>query len=220
MADHRAFAKRLQTACDNNVNVPPYGKGQQTWLAKRVGISQEAVRRWFYGESRPRPHLLTQLAALLEVDESWLALGITDAPKSSELRVYRDQAEGAAYICFGLFKAAGYECAFADGGDPFDFHAIKRGRHFCISTALARSKSKNILTTRASNFDKATHLCVVMSQPGVFEVFHLPWSVVTQAGNLTSYDWQLEIRRSDGGVFTLSGEPLARLETLLEVRCN
>lgn len=211
MADHSDFARRLQTACDNNNTVPPYGKGQQTWLCKRLGVSQEAVRRWFFGQSRPRPHLLSQLAALLDVDESWLALGITDAPKSSEQRAYSDKAEGVAYICFGLLKAEGYACAFADNHEPFDFHAIKRGQHFFVSVSAARPKSKNIYITHASNFEKASHLSVVIREPGVFEVVHLPWSLIQQAGRLTSENWELELREQGGG-YTLNGVMLNRLE--------
>ena len=57
VADHRDFARRLKQACDGNPLVPEYGKGQQVWFADRMELSQEAVRRWFEGESRPRPML-------------------------------------------------------------------------------------------------------------------------------------------------------------------
>ncbi|WP_404362556.1 helix-turn-helix domain-containing protein [Marinobacter sp.] len=212
MADHSDFAKRLQTACENNVHVPSQGKGQQTWLSTRLGISQEAVRRWFTGESRPRPQLLSQLAALLEVDESWLALGITDAPKSTEQRAYSDKAEGVAYICFGLFKAAGYACAFADITEPFDFHAIKHGRHFLVSTACARPKSKNVYITSASNLATAFHLCAVSRECGVFEVLHIPWPLIQQAGRLTSVKWELELRLEKSGGYTLNGKVLSHID--------
>lgn len=139
-SDHHAFSKRLQTACDNNVNVPPYGKGLQTWLSKRLGVSQEAVRRWFNAESGPRPQLLSQLSAVPEVDESWLALGITNAPKSSKHRAYSDKAAGAAYVCFGLLRAAGYACAFAEHNAPP--MCQRRCRHFvAIDTPALTSKS-------------------------------------------------------------------------------
>jgi|AntRauTorcE11898_2_1112593.scaffolds.fasta_scaffold02948_2 transcriptional regulator with XRE-family HTH domain len=212
MADHHAFSKRLQTACDNNVNVPPYGKGLQTWLSKRLGVSQEAVRRWFYAESRPRPQLLSQLSAVLEVDESWLALGTTNASKSSKRQAYSDKADGAAYVCFGLLRAAGYACAFADNNDPFDFHAIKKGEHFFLSAAAARPKSKNIYITHASNFEKASHLSVLFHESGAFEVVQLPWSLIQRAGRLTSENWELELRAAGDGSYTLDEVVLDRLE--------
>jgi len=210
MADHRAFAKRLQEACDNNDNVPPFGTGQQALLSKRLGISQEAVRRWLNGESRPRPQLLSQLAALLDVSESWLALAKSDVPAPSEQRAYSDKAEGSVYICFGLFKAAGYECAFADISESFDFHAIKKGRHFFVSANSARPKSKNIYSTNASNFEQASHFSVVFKDSGSFEVVYLPWHLIKQAGRLTSDFWDLELRAEPSGGYTLNGVILDR----------
>ena len=93
MADHRDFALRLKLACDRSTDVPDYGKGKQTWFSERLGISQEAVRRWFEGESRPRPKLMTQLAKILNVDEAWLVLGASSDMSDKEKRQYNERAD-------------------------------------------------------------------------------------------------------------------------------
>ena len=70
------FAQRFTQACDDSVIIPPYGKGRQVAIAKRLNVTQEAVRKWFAGESIPRPTTVRALAEYLQVDEPWLVLGI------------------------------------------------------------------------------------------------------------------------------------------------
>lgn len=76
---HAEFAKRLNMACDAADYVPPLNKGQQTWIAAKLeqdfGISttNESVRRWLAGTSRPRHRTMVALAELLRVDPGWLA---------------------------------------------------------------------------------------------------------------------------------------------------
>lgn len=80
----KAFAKRLVLACEGNPNCPTdQSRGKQKWIYDNllsefgVRVSAEAVRKWFAGESRPRPKVVSYIARLLEVDEAWLSLGIT-----------------------------------------------------------------------------------------------------------------------------------------------
>lgn len=81
------FAQRLARACDDSQIIPPYGKGRQVYIAKRLKVTQEAVRRWFSADSRPRVQIMSKLAALLEVDEAWLSLD--DFPGPVHHRCYR-----------------------------------------------------------------------------------------------------------------------------------
>ena len=76
MADHKEFAARLEKACDQNPLVSEKNKGRQVYIKDKLGVSQEAVRRWFDGRSRPRPKLMKWLAGLLRVDEAWFTLGV------------------------------------------------------------------------------------------------------------------------------------------------
>ncbi|MBW4933182.1 helix-turn-helix domain-containing protein [Marinobacter sp. F4206] len=82
MSDYKGFAERFRIACHNQPSVPDYEKELETWFSSRLGISHEAVRRWFCGESMPRRGLMAQLAFLLKVDERWLASGFSgETPK-------------------------------------------------------------------------------------------------------------------------------------------
>lgn len=220
MSGNRDFARRLNISCDYHPHVPPYGKGQQTWLAGHLGISQEAVRRWFVGESRPRPHLMTKLAHLLEVNESWLALGVSGGAERPSEREYSEQADGATYICFGFFKASGFSCAFAKPSDAFDFHAIKRGRHFLISVSSAFPKSKNIYAAPVANIGgEAVYLCVATPAPGAFEILSLDWDLVTVVGRLSSDHWEIELHRDEHGCYSSNGQrwkSLKRPDQLLQ----
>ena len=56
------FAKRLLEACNASDEIPEYGKGQQTHLASLLNVSQEAVRKWFAGETVPRASMSMKLA--------------------------------------------------------------------------------------------------------------------------------------------------------------
>tara|TARA_R100000664_G_C2711049_1_gene107864 strand:+ start:78 stop:479 length:402 start_codon:yes stop_codon:yes gene_type:complete len=61
-----SFAARLGYICDEHPDIPPLGSGRQTTLARRVGVSQEAVRRWLAGLSEPRTKIKKKLAFALD----------------------------------------------------------------------------------------------------------------------------------------------------------
>ena len=82
------FKSRFARACAANADVPEYGHGQQVYIAKAVGVSQEAVRKWFAGESQPRKATMELLANLLKVEHVWLSLGV----EHSETNRFREVA--------------------------------------------------------------------------------------------------------------------------------
>ena len=61
-----SFAARLEYICDEHPDIPPLGSGRQTTLAKRVGVSQEAVRKWLAWLSEPRTNIKKKLAFALD----------------------------------------------------------------------------------------------------------------------------------------------------------
>jgi hypothetical protein len=61
-----SFAARLKYICDEHPDIPPLGSGRQTTLAKKVGVSQEAVRKWLAGVSEPRTNIKKKLAFALD----------------------------------------------------------------------------------------------------------------------------------------------------------
>jgi len=127
------FADRLKEACRAHGCAPPAGNGLQTWLRKRMGVSDEAVRKWLTGESRPRPDMMHRLADALQVDEAWLALGLVPQLSPKERRVRNALAEGAVNVLLGFMQLDGATVAFPWRSDPqrefVSFYAIYRGVH-------------------------------------------------------------------------------------------
>lgn len=146
MAVDKAFAKRLNEACDGHPHIPPYGQGRQTWVKEHLDVSHEAVRKWFTGQSRPRPGKMKDLARVLEVDEAWLALGITPDLEPKEKRARNAQAEGACNVVGGLIQLNGGSIAYPGDNDSraayIDLYAIVRGASFSIHVSLANRFSE------------------------------------------------------------------------------
>lgn len=140
------FYRRLKQVCDDSPIIPPFGQGRQVYLATNLGVTQEAVRKWFTGESRPRTAMMRELAKLLEVDEAWLALGIEPEMDRREKKAHHERTEGGIYLAYGLFTLAGGHCAFPSDKDPrasyVDFYVIVRGTQSAIHIAMAREVSR------------------------------------------------------------------------------
>ena len=143
----KAFAQRLNTACDGHPYIPAYGQGRQTWVKEKLDVSHEAVRKWFTGDSRPRPDKMKVLAAALEVDEAWLALGITPDLSPREKKARDATAEGAVNVVTGLLQMNGATCAFPSEKDPaagyVDIYAIQRGVQLAIHISLSKKQADN-----------------------------------------------------------------------------
>lgn len=88
------FARRLNSSCDASGMCPPLHKGRLTWVQAELksrfkeDVSVETVRKWFAGEAKPRPDKVAMLAELLQVDMSWLSLGVDKglAPREMKAR--------------------------------------------------------------------------------------------------------------------------------------
>lgn len=118
------FKNRLQRAASSSPLVPEYGHGQQVYLAKAVGVSQEAVRKWFAGESQPRKPAMEALAKLLNVEHVWLSLGV----EHSETNKFRDVArrqDAGLYALTAYLITCGGAVAFAkDDKDGWDITCV------------------------------------------------------------------------------------------------
>jgi transcriptional regulator with XRE-family HTH domain len=147
---NETFADRINTACDGNPNIPPYGHGRQTYIKEKMGVSHEAVRKWFLGESRPRPDKFAELARVLECDEAWLALGKKGDLDPREKRARSANIDGAVNIVTGMLQLNGASCAFPAEKDPqsgyVDVYAINRGVQMAIHVALAKDEGNNEFT--------------------------------------------------------------------------
>lgn len=142
----QSFAQRLKQACDDHELIPPYGHGRQAHIANRLKISQEAVCKWFTGEAVPKQAKIKALAELLEVDEAWLALGVSPEVDRRQKRVHADRTDGAIYVVYGLFALAGGHCAFPSEKDTrreyIDLYAILGGVQMAIHVSVGREISK------------------------------------------------------------------------------
>ena len=133
------FAKRLDSACDASGHCPPLHKGRLTWVQTELKrnfkekISVETVRKWFAGEAKPRPEKVAMLAELLQVDISWLSLGVDKGMAPRELKIRGREIDGAVNIVAGLIEMDGGHAAFASEAEQkrgVDLHAIIKGAKY------------------------------------------------------------------------------------------
>lgn len=121
------FKDRLVRACNANTIVPPYGGGRQSFISRQLSVSQEATRKWFSGESKPRPAMMKKLAALLDVEHVWLALGIDESETNSFRQVAKIQDAGI-YAFTSYLISNGWSVAFTtDVGDMSHITATYNG---------------------------------------------------------------------------------------------
>ncbi len=130
----QAFSRRLEQACDV-ARLPGYRNGRQSTIAEVAGVTAEAARRWFAGESMPRVQTLTKLAAYLKVDPSWLSAGDGAPAVDPADRRKAGAAQGLTLVVAGLMKMGGAAVAFSEDDS---FTAIRRGRQFIVQVVSAK----------------------------------------------------------------------------------
>lgn len=213
MADHTEFSRRLVKACDTNPVIPEKGKGQQIWLAQKMDISQEAVRKYMEGEARPRPEKMTKLAKVLGVDEAWLALGVNPEMDQKGKRQYKNRVEAAGYLTFGVFMSNGYSCAFGDeGNEVVDFYAIKGGQQKAIAVTTARERSKGVwLFPVKPSYESTINIVVLPVRPTHYEFVYLDHAGIAEHGDYRGGSIEITAHR-DGRVNTTGKHTWKRLE--------
>lgn len=143
------FAARLERACIDHPHCPTdLYRGKQKWLREELSAldqgfsaSAEAIRKWFAGESRPRPKMMRAVAKVLNVDEAWLSLGIMPDMTQTEKKKRSRTAEGGALLLAGLIQISGGNSTFPSPGDADreDLLAIINGDAVEIDAPLART---------------------------------------------------------------------------------
>lgn len=202
MADLQ-FANRLKTACDGNNSVPPYGKGRQTWLREQMDVSHEAVRKWFTGESRPRPAKMGQLAQLLGVDESWLALGITPDMGPKERKRQNAKATGAVNVFMGLLQLGGGHCAFPSEGDPaadyVSFHTIKEGTQTSYHVTTAQPAQDGTLRfTIPNEYERCAVVGAIPVGPAEVRFIRMPHAMIEEHASRKGGYLTVEVQEDAG----------------------
>lgn len=143
----KAFVGRLKQSCDESKSIPLPGHGRQQHIVDRLGVTPEAVSKWFNGVSMPRPDKMLALADLLECDQAWLAYGISPEMDRTERRIHARESDGAVQLVLGMIMLAGGHCGRPQSTDPrfeyVDFYATMRGSVYPMHVGLAREMSKD-----------------------------------------------------------------------------
>lgn len=196
------FAQRLAQACDDSTIVPEYGKGRQVSIAKRIDVTQEAVRKWFSGDAVPRPDKMKELAEYLEVDQAWLALGINPEIDRNDKRKLRGALEGAVHLVTGMIMLEGGHCAFPVEKDPnstrIDIYAIMRGTQLAIHVSLAREVSEGhfALTVPRQHSDVRC-VGVIPVSPGRFHLLNMTYDLIEKHKQRRGGDYVVPVNFAD-----------------------
>ena len=157
---HPDFARRVAQACEASGLVPAANYGRLNWFQKQyadrfgVEIATETVRKWFAGETKPRPQALRQLAEILQVDEAWLSLGTASDAKGRK-PVQDATASGAVNLVAGLVQMDGGTIAFPEPDDKraeaenIHLYAIIRGAQYPLHIVVGEQADGGLALQRA-----------------------------------------------------------------------
>ena len=180
------FKERLEKACDTCVDIPPFGRGRQTIIAKKLGVSAEAVRKWFSGESTPRPKTMKALAKTLGEDYVWLALG-TDYKKTESLKEIAKLSDTAMFAFCGLAMENGYSFALnVEVTIGADLVLIKQANIVYIKLLTVDVRNKNkVQLPKSPSIEKVKKVIASRNTNGdiSYDFFEVPSKIVTD--NLT-----------------------------------
>lgn len=212
---HPDFAQRMQIACDGNPNVPLPNYGRLGWFSsefeRRFGakVTIETVRKWFAGETIPRPKMMGYLAAVLEVDHAWLAVGSTSQIAEKEKKVRNASADGAVNLVAGLIQICGGNPAFPDEKDrraredKIDLYAVIKGAQYSFHVVVGEQSGEEIAFTVPSEaLRSAIILGVVRTGDLTFRFFELESEKIAEEG------------KRKGGYFILTS-PIEGLKEIL-----
>lgn len=190
------FARRLVQACDESPLVPEHGRGRQVYLAKKLKVTQEAVRKWLVGESLPRPDKIAALAKALDVDPVWLQLG-TSPLEIAEKRQVALRGDAAVYGVMSYLLLAGYHVAIPDGDEKVDIFAIKHGTQLSVlarmGELLARGEYRFLFPVNAN---ARWHGVLLSEEPSLsLEIYDIPPDIALRHGTRTGSGVEIVARR-------------------------
>lgn len=191
------FAKRLTQACDESPLVPEHGRGRQVYLAKKLKVTQEAVRKWLVGESLPRPDKISDLAKVLGVDPVWLQLG-TSPLEIADKRQAALRGDAAVYGAMSYLLLAGYHVAVPTAEDRVDIFAIKHGTQLAIlarmGEPLARGEFRFVFP---ANLNARWHGVILADDPSLsLEMYDIPPEVALRHGTRTGSGVEIVVKRA------------------------
>ncbi len=80
------IAKRIET-CRRELNI------SQSELARKIGVTPQAVQKWEKAKTVPRGHTLQKLADALGVSPAYIQFGIGETPSTVPHAVEQDKTE-------------------------------------------------------------------------------------------------------------------------------
>jgi len=206
------FQSRLNQACRENLEVPEKGRGQQTYIAERMNVSQEAVRKWLSGDSQPKPAAMRKLAQLLGVDHVWLALG-TDNQELERRKISLGKANAAHYALIGFLIESGYSCAPPDQEDGLvDIEAIGHGVYKSIIVRTAESEDDRLsVSFPAAAMDLATITAVRRNSSSfAFDFVWFTSEIFLKSGYRQGNDIHLNFKYSDDKGYSVGSQKVNR----------
>jgi hypothetical protein len=192
---HKDFAKRLGIACENSPHAPA-AHGRQIWLKNQLEsqfnepVSREAVRKWFAGEAKPKPKMMSLVARVLAVDEAWLAIGSTPNITVSEKRTRNILASGAANMVAAQIQLAGGSVAFPEDQVGIDLYAIIKGRQKTVAARYGNGTG-NFKISLPLQVDAAI-IVLPTDTPTVYRFFNVPASFLHEEGKVRGEYTEIE----------------------------
>jgi transcriptional regulator with XRE-family HTH domain len=160
----KEFKDRFAKACLDNPDIPPFNRGQQTFLAQNLGVSQEAVRKWFYGESKPKSPTARKLAKLLKVDYLWLMMG-TEHGEIEIKKVAAQRQDSAVYAFMAFMLEQGYSAAFEQSDSDTDVVSIRGGEQNQFTVRAVESAEEHMFVRfPSSSLSLSTSIVAVKTQ--------------------------------------------------------
>lgn len=208
---HPEFAKRMQLACDGNPNVPPLNHGRLGWFSTEIEkrfhakVTIETVRKWFAGETIPRPKMMGYLAAVLEVDHAWLSVGASPQIADKQKKARDATADGAVNLVAGLIQICGGSPAFPDDADDraksrhIDLYAVIKGAQYSMHVVMAEQVDDSYrFAIPIEAVGEAVILGVVRTGELAFRFFELDGDKISEEGKRKGGAYNLSMPSAPG----------------------
>ncbi len=193
------FARRLDIAVSGHP-LAPEGHGRQKWLRERVEgrfkikLSPEGVRKWFAGESRPRPSTMSQIAQALEVDEAWLSIGITPTSTPEHKRQQNNVVSGAVNLLAGLIQMNKGHSVFPEGAsETVDLYGIIGGSQKSFVVRHIHQTEGQVKITVPTEHERSVVTIVAQETPVAFTLLRLPTDNIGRHGVRQGGYFEIEI---------------------------
>lgn len=218
----KQFVSRLKQSCDESKLIPAPGLGRQQFIVERLGVTAEAVSKWFNGVSMPRPDKMPALAELLECDQAWLAYGIRPEMDRTERRIHARETNGAVQLVLGMIMLAGGHCGTPSETDPrfeyVDFYATMRGSVYPMHVSLAREISRDHFEVIVpKEYRDVKGIAVMPAGAGKYHFLDLPLHMIEEYKVRKAGSYMLPISRVEATRYATGSATWPRIKTFAEL---